>query len=286
MKTILLKPRQIAMLLMGMAVAMIACEEPEPSDTEDGPGGRKSRVERMIDNNIVKLSNTKDWHEAQELYGKIKYDIEHLNLKRKVRKDFNKMLPQAYCLCMDSIMYFHLAGECKPFHGELKEIHGVRNSDDFAEISLSDFHQQVEAQYAYHQNMIDIIIPDLRKNKQSPTSFRSSYKTQKEADVVKQANAYLDEKPTCLEIQNGLTKVINGDYFDGWRLSFCQGLVGYYLKKTEWNEGDENILLGNLSFYTDKHPNSSTVKKWFQQIEEFKAIYMPQPDTLQLDPIK
>ncbi len=259
------------MLILGMAVALVSCE-PQPQDGSDGPKRKKSAVERKIDENIGKLAKETSWAESQSLYGKIKADIgnKSYRIKAKVQNDLNSLADKAYCHSMDTIMYIILKGECKPRHKELYEIHKIRVGESFAAVASTSFHKQVEEKFKSHERMLKTILPDLRSSHQKPSTFESVYNVKFEKEAVNNATSYLAENPCCIEIREGLTKVKEGKLFKGWRKAFCDKLVALYLEKPDWNQRDENNLIGYLSFYSDEYPSSDEVREWMKKIEDFK----------------
>lgn len=269
MTTIRLK--QIAMLVMGMAMTLVSCE-PQPQDGSDGPKRKKSAVERKIDENIGKLAKETSWAESQSLYGKIKADIgnKSYRIKAKVQNDLNSLADKAYCHSMDTIMYIILKGECKPRHKELYEIHKMRVGENFAGVASTSFHKQVEEKFKSHERMLKTILPDLRSSHQKPSTFESEYNDKFETEAVNKAKSYLAENPSCTEILNGLTNVKEGKLFKGWRKAFCDKLVALYLEKQDWNKGDENVVKSNILFYGRAYPNSTEYQQWLDTITYFR----------------
>lgn len=280
MKKILLKTKQLALLFLGLSVILAACE-PKPKDDSYGSGNRKSGVEKKIDENIKLLSKEMNWAKSQELYGKIKSDIgnKEFNLKPRVQNDLFSLVDKAFCHSMDTIMFDILSGECKPRHDELSAVHKRRSeTSEFSKVAATAFHSQVESMYAEHKNMRKSILPELKRSKLKVTSYETAYETKYEKEAVAKAENYLSKNPTCLEIKEGLTRVKEGKVFDSWRIAYCQAVVDSYCEQfgdptNTWLQKYENITLGNIGFYTNKHSSDPQVQEWLQRIAEVKNMH-------------
>lgn len=275
-----LRVNQFAILLIGLLASFVSCE-PKAKDNTNGQSERKGGVERKIDENIKLLSKELDWERAQELYEKTKSDIgnKQYNLKSRVQNDLYSLADKAFCHSMDTLMFVIMSGECKPRHKELFAVHKIRSeTDEFSKVAPTPLHTQVEAMFSEHQNMRDIVLPGLRKSKQKIDSYETPYETKYEKDAINNANTYLAKNPKCLEIKDGLTRVKEGKYFNGWRVSYCQAVVDSYCETFSdsthpWAQKYENITKGNIGFYTEEHESDSIVLAWMQRIAEIKIIH-------------
>lgn len=265
----MIKLRFVAILLLGLAVMLVSCGQGggEKMDRKGRAKGGNGKTYELVVAQIDSLYVETSWARAKVLYAEAKEGIEFIKSPSQ-RRNLLGAADNSFCHSMDTIMYIILSGECKPHHKELREIHENREGATFSEVVSTGLHNQVEEKYKSHEQMLNKTLPSLKSSGQSPTSFKSEYNEKKEKEAVQKATNYLAEHPSCSEIRDGLTKVKEGKLFKGWRKAYCDKLVDLYLQKPDWNQRDENILKGNLSFYTDVYPSDTT--EWYGKIRAFK----------------
>ena len=258
----------MAIVLLCTALAWVACE-PKPSDGKGGRGGKRNKIERMLDEDIAKLSHETDWTKAQQSYITINADIDKYVKKSRVKQDFHIAADMAYCNSMDTIMHLIMVSDCQSQHKMLDELWKLRGSGSYASVS-SKLHTQVAKERKTHDDLL-AYIKSVRGNRQTGiTSFNTAYDKAYETQEIKNATSKLEHSPSCQEIRNGLENIKKGTAFVGRQAAFCQKLMDLYLEKDEWNQGDENKLKDRIRFYTDAHKDNETVLLWFDEIEAFK----------------
>lgn len=258
-----------SVLFMGMAVVLVSCGQGEKSDRRGHSKGSGGKTYELVSAQIESLYVETSWSQANALYSEVKEGIEFLKSPSQ-RRNLLAAADNSYCHSMDTIMYLILSGDCKPRHQELREIHKKRQDAAFANVPSTALHSRVEEKFNSHEQMLTKTLPNLKSSGQTPKSIKSVYDAKYEKEAVNKASSYLAENPSCIEIREGLTKVKDGKFFKGWRKAYCNKLVELYLQKTEWQERDENYIIGSLSFYTDAYPNSAEEAEWMSKINEFK----------------
>lgn len=263
------KTTWIALLVLGLAIVMAACE-PKPSNSKYGKNKNRSEVEKMLDKLIDSLHKETDWSQSQLLYSRIESTIESdkLLLRDNDKEDFHTASKDAFCYSMDNIMNLMMSGTCNE-HTKLEEIWKKRTGNDFGSVK-STLYEQVKQQHKQHQDLMTFI-SNAKNNRQIVNSFNEAYDEQTEKTLKSKASTHIKSHPSCQYILGELDKIEKGTAFSSRRQAYCQKVVDLYLAKDSWNQGDENIVKSRMKFYTKDHSGDAKVKGWLKAIEDFKT---------------
>ena len=264
------KTTRIALLLLGFAMVVVACE-PKPAEGGSGKTKNRSEVEKMLDKLIDSLKRETDWQTSQLLFSRIESSIEsdELRIRDKDKADFHKDSQDAYCYSMDNIMHIMMTGTCGD-HKKLEEIWNLRTGKEYGSVK-SSLYEEVKQLHKDHQGMLTFI-SDCKKNRQTVTNFDTKYDFEYETGQGKKASGYL-KTTKCKTIVADLEKIQKGTAFASRRIAFCQKVVDLYLEKDSWVQGDENLVISRIKFYTKEHPNDAKVIEWNAAIEDFKTAH-------------
>lgn len=253
--------KTMAVLLVGMAVALAACGTSETDDEDiTTNGGRHSgklgRAEALTDS----VRNEVNWAKAKQRYDDAKYAIDKLKSPTQ-RKNLTSLLNRNYSHSMDTIMQIIMAtSDCENHHNELHTIHAERAK--YSDIN-SALHTQVEATYTNHERQVKVI--QSWGGRQKVNSFTDIYDENYDNGVMATARKELANAQQCSYIQRNL----KNPYLRNRHKYFCEDVV-IALEQNSTDPNDANIVVSRIKFYKDKYKEDANYNGWRQRLDRFQ----------------
>lgn len=212
----------------------------------------KSYTKEAINDNIEKMGqlpwNKKNYEEIRdEQISLLKLPSEKEALKKKLDFTYANLLIRDGNKMMD--------GPCSTQHKELEDL-----LVELKQFPNTKGDRELFERKESHDKIIGFI--KTMDSRQKVQHFSDTYDFTEENRIMSQAQRYLDTEPKCRYIVDNLAK--RKSKMQTRRARYCNAIVELYLNETEFDAGNENIVISNLRAYP------GNISKWLEQIERFR----------------
>lgn len=212
----------------------------------------KSYTKQAINDNIEKMGqlpwDKKNYEEIRDdQISLLKLPSEKEALKKKLDFTYANILIRDGNKIMDGLCITHHE-ELEDLLMELKKFPNTKGD------------RELFGRKELHDEIVGFI--KTMDSRQVVRSFQNTYNFKEENEIIGQAQKYLDTDPKCKYIVDNLEK--RKSKMQTRRARYCNDIVELYLEETEFDAGNENIVISNLRAY------SGNKSQWLKRIEIFR----------------